>query len=156
MEFIENARKGHGCVFCEFGVRSSKFEDKKRLILFCGKHSFIILNKYPYNNGHLMIVPYDHKAEICDLGGDVQKEMIYLTGESVRILKKVLRCEGANCGMNIGKVAGAGIAGHVHMHVVPRWVGDSNFMPIIGDTKSMPEYLEATFKKLKPEFDRLV
>lgn len=113
------------------------------------------MNKYPYNNGHLMIVPYAHKAEICNLSGDVQKEMIHLTGESVRILKKVLRCEGANCGMNIGKVAGAGIAGHVHMHVVPRWMGDSNFMPIIGNAKSMPEYLEATYKKLKPYFDKI-
>jgi ATP adenylyltransferase len=113
------------------------------------------MNKYPYNNGHLMVVPYIHKAGISDLGESVQREMIRLTGESVRILKKVLKCEGANCGMNIGRVAGAGIADHVHMHVVPRWMGDSNFMPIIGDAKSMPEYLEATFKKLKPEFQKL-
>ena len=114
-----------------------------------------MMNKYPYNNGHLMVIPYAHKSEISDLNAGVQQELIYLTGESVRILKKVLRCAGANCGMNIGKVAGAGIANHVHMHVVPRWQGDSNFMPVIGNAKSMPEYLKTTYKRLKPEFDKL-
>jgi len=102
-----------------------------------------------------MIVPYAHKSEILNLGTEVQRELIRLTGESVRILKKALKCAGANCGMNIGNVAGAGVAGHVHMHVVPRWLGDSNFMPVIGDVKSLPEYLGATSKRLRPYFDKL-
>ncbi len=164
MEFIENARKGHGCIFCKCVAQD--FSPAKRigrpkglrykstnLILYYGKHCFVMMNKYPYNNGHLMVIPYLHRSEISNLKSEIQRELIWLTGESVRILKKALKCQGANCGMNIGSVAGAGIAGHVHCHVVPRWLGDSNFMPIIGNAKSMPEYLAATFKKLKPEFD---
>jgi ATP adenylyltransferase len=111
-----------------------------------------MMNKYPYNNGHMMIVPYSHKSEISDLTRDEQCEMMQLAGKSVKILKKVLKCAGANCGMNIGKAAGAGIAGHVHMHVIPRWQGDLNFLPVIADVKSMPEYIEETYKKLKPHF----
>lgn len=153
MEFIEKARKGRGCVFCE--VIKSGGRSKKGLILYRGRYCFVIMNKYPYNNGHLMIVPYAHKSEILNLGTEVQRELIRLTGESVRILKKALKCAGANCGMNIGNVAGAGVAGHVHMHVVPRWLGDSNFMPVIGDVKSLPEYLGATSKRLRPYFDKL-
>lgn len=145
MKFIEKAKKGYRCIFCE--------NNKRNLVLFKGRCCFVMMNKYPYNNGHLMIVPYEHKAEILDLKPDTQKELINLTGQSVRILKKILKCDGANCGMNLGRVAGAGIAGHIHMHVVPRWQGDSNFMPVIADTKSMPEYLSKTYKKLKPEFD---
>lgn len=172
MEFIEGARKGRGCIFCKcvaqdfspanisrpkgLRYRSSKASfATTSLVLYRGKYCFVMMNKYPYNNGHLMVVPYIHRSEILNLRSEIQQELIWLTGESVRILKKVLKCQGANCGMNIGNVAGAGIVGHVHMHVVPRWLGDSNFMPVIGNARSMPEYLSATFKKLKPEFDKL-
>ena len=155
MKFIEDAHKGRGCVFCGRRRRKTEVGSRKNLILYFGEFCFVMMNKYPYNNGHLMVIPYAHKSEISDLNAGVQQELIYLTGESVRILKKVLRCAGANCGMNIGKVAGAGIANHVHMHVVPRWQGDSNFMPVIGNAKSMPEYLKTTYKRLKPEFDKL-
>ena len=117
-----------------------------------GKTCFVMMNRYPYNNGHLMIVPYKHAGDLSMLDRPTQAELIELTARSVKMLKKVLKCEGANCGMNIGHVAGAGIADHVHMHVVPRWRGDFNFLPVIGDTKSMPEYIETTFKKLKPYF----
>lgn len=152
MKFIEKAcRKGQACIFCKF----KKISGKDSLILYVGKYCFIMMNKYPYNNGHLMVVPYVHKGELHSLEEKVQKELMFLTAESVRILKKVLKCEGANCGMNIGHVAGAGIAGHLHMHIVPRWRGDLNFMPVIADVKSMPEYLEETYKKLKPSFDKL-
>ncbi len=147
MKFIERPKKSKGCIFCK--VRT------KKDILYFGENCFIMMNRYPYNNGHLMIIPYAHESEITDLTPAAQFEMMWLTGESVKILKKVLKCQGANCGMNLGSVAGAGIVGHVHMHVVPRWLGDSNFMPIIAGTKSMPEYLEATYKKLKPAFVKL-
>ena len=147
MEFIEKAGRGRGCIFCK--------TREKNLILYKGKTCFVMMNKYPYNNGHLMVVPYKHKKEILGLDKVTRDELMTLTGESVKILKKILKCQGANCGMNLGKVAGAGIEGHLHMHVVPRWLGDSNFMPVVADVKSMPEYLKATYKKLKPEFDRL-
>lgn len=160
MEFIKKAVKGHKCIFCSFKFQISDTKkkillDSKALVLYRGVHCYVLMNRYPYNNGHLMVVPYGHIAEICDLPADSQGEMMRLTGESVRILKTALKCEGANCGMNIGSVAGAGIDGHLHMHVVPRWKGDSNFLPVIGDTKSMPEYLKTTYAKLKPHFDRL-
>lgn len=149
MEFIEKAREGHGCIFCKFR------KGKSSGILYSGRYCFIMMNKYPYNNGHMMIIPYSHKSEISDLTSNEQCEMIRLTGQAVKILKKVLKCAGANCGMNIGRVAGAGIAGHVHMHVVPRWKGDFNFLPVIADVKSMPEYIEDTYKKLKPYFAKI-
>lgn len=148
MKFIERAIKGKGCacIFCK---------KRPEMVLHRGRYCYVLMNLYPYNNGHLMVVPVAHKPEISDLNLETQKELMFLTGESVKILKKVLKCAGANCGMNIGKIAGAGIAGHVHMHVVPRWTGDSNFMPVIAGAKSMPEYLEVTYKKLKPAFDKI-
>lgn len=150
MEFIVKAGKGRGCVFCKAPNVS-----RKSLVIYLGTTCYVIMNRYPYNNGHLMIVPYKHAGELFELDAPTRNEMMDLTSRSVKILKKVLKCEGANCGMNLGNVAGAGIADHVHMHVVPRWKGDSNFMPVIGDVKSMPEHLEATYKRLKPEFDKI-
>ena len=156
MAFIKKASHGGGCIFCARKSRKSEKGDRKDLILYRGKHCFVLLNRYPYNNGHLMIVPYGHKSEISNLKPETQCELIRLTGESVRILKRALKCQGANCGMNLGHVAGAGIADHIHMHVVPRWQGDSNFMPIVGGAKSMPEYLKDTYEKLRPYFDKAI
>ena len=160
MKFIEKARKGHKCIFCNFkfqisDTKKKRGKDMKDLILYRGISCYIMMNRYPYNNGHLMVIPYAHKAMIDKLEPWVQEEFIRLTGESARILKKVLKCDGVNCGINIGHAAGAGIAGHIHMHVVPRWQGDYNFFPVIGNAKSMPEHLEATYKKLKPAFDKI-
>jgi len=155
MEFIENARREKGCVFCKIAKQKKNPEKKGDLVLYRGVTCFVLMNRYPYNNGHLMVIPYDHIAELGDLEELTMLEMMWLTGKSVAILKKALKCQGANCGANIGSVAGAGIAGHVHMHVVPRWAGDSNFMPVVGNAKSMPEYLKATFKRLKPHFDKI-
>lgn len=160
MEFIERLKKSRKCVFCNFkfqisDTKKKKYQDLRKFVLYRGIHCFILMNRYPYNNGHLMIIPYLHEAEITNLQCGVQEEIMRLTGEAVKILKSVLKCEGANCGMNIGYAAGAGVANHIHMHVVPRWRGDSNFMPVVGNVKSMPEYLEETYKKLKPAFDRI-
>jgi len=155
MAFIRKARHGHKCIFCGLKGRRHDARSRKMLYLYFGRTCFVMMNRYPYNNGHLMVVPYVHEENLAKLTPAAQQEMMKLTGESLRILKKALGCDGANCGMNMGKVAGAGIADHVHMHVVPRWTGDSNFFPIIADTKSMPEYLEKTFDRLKPHFDRL-
>lgn len=146
MEFIKDLRESDGsCIFCELAVSG---DDRARLVLFRGKSNYVLMNKYPYNNGHLLIIPYKHTGSLSDLGPDEHSEMMDLTARSIKIMENALEAEGFNCGLNFGKAAGAGITDHVHMHVVPRWVGDSNFLPIIGDTRSMPEYLEATYDRL--------
>jgi ATP adenylyltransferase len=110
------------------------------------------MNRYPYNNGHLMIVPYQHCAELGQFSADVSVELIEECDRATRVLRRLFDAEGFNVGINLGKAAGAGIAEHVHVHVVPRWVGDTNFMPVLADTKVMPDYLEATYEKLVPFF----
>lgn len=151
MEYIENVDKG-GCFLCE---SSSAKDDRKNLILFRGRESFVILNRYPYNSAHLMVSPYKHTPEILALSETCRAEMLTLVGSSMKILTGLLDCEGFNCGMNFGRVAGAGLKDHTHFHVVPRWSGDFNFMPILGETKSMPEYLEETYDRLIGEFSKL-
>lgn len=151
MEFILS-EKGEGCVFC---LAAAAKDDSKNLILHRGRFNFIMLNKYPYNNGHLMVIPYTHVPGILDLSREAREEMLTLGGESARIFKDVVHADGVNCGMNLGRTAGAGIEDHVHFHVVPRWVGDSNFFPVIAETKSMPEYLSKTYDRLLPAFQSL-
>jgi len=135
------------CIFCK---ALEEKEDEKNFIIKRGKHSFVIMNAYPYNNGHVMVAPYKHLACITDLNQETSLEIHFLTQESVRILRSVLNSEGFNIGMNLGKVAGAGVEDHVHIHIVPRWLGDTNFMPVIADTKVFPEYLKTTYEKLIP------
>lgn len=153
MQFIEEARGGKQS--SPFVAIYQSKDDHKNLVLFRGPHCFVLMNRYPYSNGHLLILPNAHKADLIDLNSAEQAEMLKLTAESVRILKEILHTDGANCGINVGKAAGAGILDHVHMHVVPRWIGDSNFLPILSGTRCMPEYLEATYEKLLPGFQGL-
>jgi ATP adenylyltransferase len=145
MEYIRNADKVEGCIFCLFPAEQ---EDEARLILLRGEHAFIILNAYPYSNGHLMITPYRHTADLDDLSDEEMLELMRLTRRAVNLLKKAFRPDGFNIGINMGRVAGAGIADHVHIHVVPRWNGDTNFMPVLGDVRVMPESLEAVYRQL--------
>jgi ATP adenylyltransferase len=153
MKFIEELRdKGSGCLFCELGTEG---DDRERLVLHRGKHCYTVMNRFPYTNGHLMIVPYKHTGNLVELGGEEYAELMGTCAHSLEIMGKALSAEGFNCGFNFGNVAGAGITDHVHMHVVPRWRGDSNFMPIISDTRTMPEYLEDTYDKLKDGFAKL-
>ncbi|MFH1830983.1 MAG: HIT domain-containing protein [Pseudomonadota bacterium] len=153
MKFIEELRlKGTGCLFCELALEG---DDGKRLILHRGKLCYAVMNRFPYNNGHLMIVPYKHTGSLAELSDEENAEMMRICSESVRIMQKALEAEGFNCGFNIGAVAGAGIKEHIHLHVVPRWCGDANFLPIIGDTRSMPEYLEDTYNRLIGEFKKI-
>jgi ATP adenylyltransferase len=153
MEFIEDLRsKNSGCVFCELAEEG---DDKSSLILHRGKTCYVLMNKYPYNNGHLLIVPFKHTGTLSDLTAEEHSEMMKLSTSSVEVLKGSLEADGFNCGFNLGRAAGAGIVDHLHMHVVPRWVGDSNFMPIIGNTRSMPEYLEATYDRLIDGFQAI-
>jgi ATP adenylyltransferase len=153
MQFIEELRdKGSGCIFCELGAEG---DDRSRLVLYRGKRCYAVMNRFPYNNGHLMVIPYRHIGDLAELTRDEHAALLGVCASSIRILGEVLGAEGFNCGFNFGQVAGAGIKDHVHLHVVPRWCGDANFMPILGDTRSMPEYLEETYDHLIGGFAKL-
>ena len=139
------------CIFCK---RERVKREQQRLVLYNGKYSFVIINLYPYNPGHLMVVPYRHLKKIETLSPEEHSEMIELVVESVKILKKKFKPHGFNLGMNLGAVAGAGIEYHLHYHIVPRFQGDTNFLPAVGQTKLQSIGLEKIYDALKPEFDR--
>ncbi len=149
---LENDIDKVGCIFC---VKPAQNKDEENKILFRGKHVFVIMNIFPYNSGHLMIAPYSHVDSLELLKEEEITEMFTLAQEVVKILKKVMEPDGFNIGMNIGRVAGAGFDKHVHLHIVPRWNGDTNYMPVLADVKVIPEALEDTYKRLKPHFDEL-
>ncbi len=155
MEFIRLKKKSdkQGCVFCN--KSKEKHNDKDNLVLFRGKESFILMNLYPYNNGHLMVTPYKHVNSIQLLSQSCMNEIMKLSDKSMRIINKKLKSEGFNFGANIGKAGGAGIEDHIHFHIVPRWIGDTNFMPAIGQTKVMVGGLTETYDDLKSNFDKL-
>jgi ATP adenylyltransferase len=136
------------CVFCD-RIRLPESNDRQSLILLRAEHNFVILNLYPYNTGHLMIVPYVHTADLVGLPAETLNEMGALAQRMVQVLDEEYHPQGYNLGMNLGRVAGAGVADHLHLHVVPRWSGDTNFMPIVGATKVMPELPETTYDRLK-------
>jgi ATP adenylyltransferase len=135
-----------GCLFC---TKPSETDDAAALILLRGTHAFIMLNAFPYNNGHLMIAPYRHTAEVESLTPDESREIMALWQRSLGILKRAYAPDGFNVGMNLGRVAGAGIADHLHLHIVPRWNGDTNFMPVVADTKVLPDSLQNTYTRLR-------
>ncbi|MFB0526644.1 MAG: HIT domain-containing protein [bacterium] len=137
--------KRESCVFCD-KVKENK--DKENYVLLRGKNGFVMLNTFPYNNGHLMVAPYKHVPDLEGLEKDVLGELMGLVKTSTQILKKALKPEGFNIGINLGKVAGAGVEGHVHIHIVPRWGADTSFISTVGDTKIIPESLDDTYKKL--------
>jgi len=149
MEYIGSEKK-EGCVFC---VRDLPEEDEQRRVVHRTEHSFIILNIYPYNNGHLMIAPYRHVACLTDLDDDTLQDVFRNVRLSIAVLREVYHPEGLNTGMNIGSAAGAGIEEHLHVHIVPRWKGDCNFMPVLADTRVLPEHLDSTFRKLRRAFE---
>lgn len=142
-----HAGKTSGCVFCE--ILNSGVEDEKSFILLREKFNFVILNIYPYTSGHLMIVPYEHIAELDQADKSVTDEMMDLAKRCHRAIREIYKPDGINLGMNFGKAAGAGVAGHFHMHILPRWVGDVNFMTAVGETRTIPESLSETYRKLK-------
>ena len=149
MEYIENHNKEEGCVFCNAQAREDGAEN---LIAFRGEHAYVILNRYPYTSGHLMVIPFEHVPNLEELDAPTRAEMIELTNRCTTVLKGIYRPQGFNVGMNIGEAAGAGIAGHVHIHIVPRWKGDTNFMSSVGETRVLPEALEVTFERIKKGF----
>ena len=151
MEYIRGPKES-GCIFCE---KSKSDHGRDNLVLYKGKESFVLMNLYPYNNAHLLVAPYSHTDSTLNLSKYTLSEMILLVNESIRIMGDSMHAEGFNFGANIGAVGGAGIKDHVHFHVVPRWQGDTNFMPVIGHTKVMVEGLLETFDELKPQFDKI-
>jgi len=140
------------CIFC---TKPGENKDRENLILYRGKHVFTIMNLYPYNNGHLMVVPYEHVEDLSGLSKEVLCELIVVTEQCERILKRVFSAHGFNIGINIGRAAGAGIDEHIHIHIVPRWEGDTNFMPVLGETKVIPQHIFATYDLLLPFFQEI-
>lgn len=151
MEYILGPKPGE-CVFC---IPEHTDEDEERLILRRGRHSYVIMNRYPYNNAHLMVTPYRHVSCLTDLGSEERHECMDLMQACVGVLKKAFNPHGINAGLNLGEAAGSGIAAHIHFQIVPRWNGDSSFMAVFSETRVVPEHLRATFHKLKPHFDAL-
>lgn len=151
MEYVRTPKED-GCIFCN---KSGSDQDRDNLVLFKGPHSFVLMNLYPYNNAHLLIAPYEHVDTTLELSSQVSNEMMNLANESMRIIKMTMNAEGFNFGANIGAIGGAGIKDHIHFHVVPRWLGDTNFMPVIGHTKVMVEGLLETYDELIPYFEKI-
>ncbi|MFQ5900802.1 MAG: HIT domain-containing protein [Thermodesulfobacteriota bacterium] len=147
MEYIKKGGISDSCIFC-----TGDKEDRGALILYCGRHSGVMMNKYPYSNGHLLIFPRRHVKELEELDTEEGVSLFSMLKESTAILKEVSAPEGFNIGINTGKTAGAGIEDHLHIHLVPRWNGDTNFMPIIGETKVISEHILMTYDSLMPYF----
>jgi len=145
--------KHNGCIFCDFPKEN---RDEERLILYRGKHAFVIMNNYPYNPGHVMIAPYRHVGEWEELTDEELLDIMKLSQLTIKALKRAMKPQGFNMGVNIGCVAGAGVKDHVHLHIVPRWNGDTNFMPVIADTKVIPESLEEAYEELKKALQEIL
>ena len=140
---------GSVCPFCDL---PSRHDDARSYILYRGARAFVIMNLYPYNNGHLMVVPYAHVDALGALDEPTLTEMMTLAQRSQAVVGEAMRPQGFNLGINQGRAAGAGIADHIHMHVLPRWAGDTNFMPALGDVRVMPQHLDETYQLLRPGF----
>jgi ATP adenylyltransferase len=150
MEYIENSNKVDGCIFC---IAQEIEDSPENLIAFRGRRSYVILNRYPYTSGHLMVVPFDHQATIEELDSETRAEMMELTSRSMTVLRGIYNPQAFNIGANIGEAAGAGVKEHVHIHIVPRWAGDTNFMSAVGETRVLPESLEVTFARVRKGFE---
>jgi ATP adenylyltransferase len=150
-ELIE-AEKPEGCIFCRFGAEQGEEADRRNLVLVRTPYSFAILNRYPYNNGHLMVVRLRHGGDFAAVTEEEAVDSSRLLQRSVRALDRAYHPAGFNIGMNLGGVAGAGITDHLHTHLVPRWSGDTNFMPVLADTKVMIEHLATTYEKLRSSY----
>jgi ATP adenylyltransferase len=150
--YMKQTRTGSGCIFCDAAKGS---EDRESLVVYRGQHCFVILNRYPYTSGHLMVAPYVHVSRLSQIDEDAAGEMMSLTRFAERTLGQVYVPDGINLGMNMGEAAGAGIEQHIHMHVLPRWKGDANFMTSVGQTRIIPEVLPETWDKLHQVFQKL-
>ena len=150
MELVSKGETTPGCIFCELPLRR---DDRENLVLGRTARTFAMLNKYPYNNGHLMVIPRMHLSDVHALAEADYQELSEMLRVALRLVGRAYAPQGANLGMNLGRAAGAGIADHLHWHVVPRWSGDTNFMPVLTDSKVMLEHLHASWDRLRPLFD---
>ncbi len=147
--YITTADKDKSCIFCELLASG---DDPKALIVYRGEFNFVILNAFPYTSGHAMVVPYEHVDRLNKLAEPAAREMMALSRRMESALLDLYRPDGVNLGMNIGKAAGAGVAGHIHMHVLPRWIADASFMSVVGETRILPELLEESYQRLRAKF----
>ena len=145
MAYIQSEKNEEGCIFCQ---ELSKPDGESNLIVLRGERAFVILNRYPYTSGHVMVVPFNHVPGLAGLDAETRAEMMELAVQATSVLEKIYQPQGFNLGVNIGEAAGAGITGHVHLHVVPRWYGDTNFMSSLGSTRVLPETLEETYERV--------
>jgi ATP adenylyltransferase len=143
--YVSGTNSTTGCIFCD----APKQSDETARIVYRGTHCYIILNTFPYTNGHVMVVPYAHLDELQKLPAESAQEMMGLSQRMEGVLRALYNPDGINLGMNLGKAAGAGVAGHVHMHILPRWVADANFVSVIGETRVLPEALEVTWDRIR-------
>lgn len=157
--YVKSADSTFGCVFCAILQESTSSDaevqataDRKHFIVHRGRECFVILNSFPYNAGHVMVIPYAHLDELQKLSTSAAHEMMDLAQRVETVLRQLYNPDGVNLGMNIGKAAGAGVAGHIHMHVLPRWTGDTNFMTVVGETRVLPETLDTTWERMKAAF----
>ena len=153
MEYIENHNRDEGCIFCTAQAQEDSAEN---LIAQRRDLAYVILNRYPYTSGHLMIVPFEHRATLEELDRPTRAEMMELTALCMTVLRSVYNPQAFNMGANIGEAAGAGVKEHVHIHVVPRWAGDTNFMSVLGESRVLPESLEDTYQRVKKGFQELM
>ena len=151
LAYVTGGKPEAGCVFCN----APRLPEPESLVLFSGTTCYVVLNRYPYNNGHLMVVPFRHAATLSALTPEELSEMARLTQRSEAAVTEAYQPHGINVGINIGKPAGAGVLDHVHAHLVPRWNGDTNFMTVVGNVRVLPEDLGETVKRLRPIFERL-
>jgi len=154
LAYVTGTSTTSGCIFCDAALAGDA--DRESLVLARGRHIYVILNLYPYNNGHLMVVPNRHVGSLAAATPDELNEMMRLTRDAEIALTEAYRPQGINVGINLGRPAGAGVLDHVHIHLVPRWNGDTNFMSVIGNTRVLPEELGETKRRLRPIFERLM
>jgi ATP adenylyltransferase len=144
--YVTGGGKATGCIFCNLPKLN---EDKQARIVYRGRSCYVVLNTYPYTPGHVMIVPFEHLDELQKLPVEAAHELMDLSQKMERILRSLYKPDGVNLGMNIGAAAGAGVAGHIHMHALPRWVADANFVSVVGETRVLPEALEVTWERIR-------
>ena len=152
MEYIISDQKGGGCIFCPGKNRG---DDKDRLILYVGPLTMIMMNRFPYINGHLLVAPIRHVSALEYLSDEETLDVLLMVRESIGILKETIKPDGFNVGLNLGRVAGAGMEEHMHFHIVPRWNGDTNYMTVFGEVRVIPEHIRETYERLKPFFNNL-
>jgi ATP adenylyltransferase len=150
MGYVLSNQNDNGCIFCPGKDRQS---DENRLILRVGQLALVMMNKFPYNNGHLLVAPVRHVSGLDQLSNDEVMDLMLMVRRSIDLLKETMNPEGFNVGLNLGHVAGAGMEDHLHFHIVPRWKGDTNYMTVLGDVRVIPEHIEQTYKKLLPSFN---